>query len=251
MQSSVWAFAGRAVVLVGIAALLAGSSVARAQGVALPQRWILAGDSIQTQTFPNAEFGLVGGDARDVTAAIIQQDTGVLIQNVSVPGIALAEPGGLKDQRAMIQYLANNIFLARGLILTIGVNDARRNVDVNVYQREYGDLVRFARGLGLQVVCVLPLNELDERADVNVSRRFAFQLATLFACEGAGVGQNVFNPAAVGIFPDLQDPAKRRLFSTDVLNGGPDSIHLSSAGHRVFADRLIDFMVQRGFWRRR
>lgn len=43
-------------------------------------------------------------------------------------------------------------------------------------------------------------------------------------------------------------------FASSLGPGGQlqlDNIHLSSAGHRLFADRLIDFMVGRGFWRRR
>jgi lysophospholipase L1-like esterase len=58
----------------------------------------------------------------------------------------------------------------------------------------------------------------------------------------------------VGIVPDPTDPAKRRLFASSPGAGGQlqlDNVHLSSAGHHLFADRLIDVMVGRGFWRRR
>jgi lysophospholipase L1-like esterase len=160
---------------------------------------------------------------------------------------------GLKDQRAMIQYI-HGFFKATGIILTIGVNDANGSVPVGTFQNDYSGLASFARSLGMQVICVPPLNEPGEVIDVNVSRRFAFQLATVFACMGAGVPQeNVFNPAAVGIAPNPGIAANRRLFASSRINGQLvlDNVHLSSAGHRLFADRLIDFMVARGFWKRR
>jgi lysophospholipase L1-like esterase len=223
-----------------------GSST-HAQSSALPQRWILAGDSIQAQVFANAELGLTGGDARDLTAAIIMQDTGITVQNVSSPGARLTTASffpGLKDQRSMIDFI-DGFFGATGIIITIGANDANGTVPVATYQADYGALVRHALSRGLQVICVPPLNEPNEVPNPNVSRRFAFQLATVFACTGAGVpSANVFNPAAVGIVPNRDDPAKRRLFA-------PDELHLTAPGHRLFADRLIDFMVARGFWRRR
>lgn len=128
------------------------------------------------------------------------------------------------------------------------------SVSSSTYTSDYSALVGFALRAGLQVICVPPLNEPNEVVDVNVSRRFAFQLATYFACTGAGVpADNFFNPAAVGIGPDPADPARRQLFASSIANGQLvlDNIHLSSAGHRMFADRLIDFMVARGFWRRR
>jgi lysophospholipase L1-like esterase len=236
---------------------LAPLAHAQTPSAALPQRWILAGDSIQAQVFANAEFNLAGGDARDLTAAIVMQDTGVAIQNVSSPGATMTTTTrffpGLKDQRAMLQYI-HGFFRATGIIITIGVNDANGSVAVGTFQNDYAGLASFARGLGMQVICVPPLNEPGEVADVNVSRRFAFQLATVFACMGAGVPQeNIFNPAAVGIVPNPSSPANRRLFASSRTNGQLvlDNVHLSSAGHRLFADRLIDFMVARGFWKRR
>jgi len=239
-------------------ATLAIASAAHAQVPSgqLPQRWILAGDSIQAQVFGNAELGLPGGDARDLTAAIIMQDTGVAIQNVSSPGATMTTTtvfAGLKDQQPMVSFI-DGFFGATGIIITIGVNDAGGSVSSSTYPSDYASLVAFALRAGLQVVCVPPLNEPNEVADITVSRRFAFQIATYFACTGAGVpANNIFNPAAVGIVPDPADPAKRRLFASSIVNGQLqlDSIHLSSAGHRLFADRLIDFMVARGFWRRR
>jgi lysophospholipase L1-like esterase len=219
-----------------------------AQSSALPQRWILAGDSIQAQVFANPQLGLIGGDARDLTAAIIMQDTGIGIQNVSSPGATMTTNTpffpGLKDQRSLIDFI-DGFFGATGIIITIGVNDANGSVAVGTFQNDYAGLVRHALDRGLQVICVPPLNEPNEVADPNVSRRFAFQLATVFACRAAGVpAANIFNPAAVGILPNPHDPAKQRLFA-------PDQVHLTAPGHRLFADRLIDFMAARGFWRRR
>jgi len=247
----------RFVVLVASAMLATTTAVhAQAPNAQLPQRWILAGDSIQAQVFGNAEFNLPGGDARDLTASIVMQDTGVAIQNVSSPGATMTTTtvfAGLKDQQAMVSFI-DGFFGATGIIITIGVNDSGGTVNVNTYRADYSGLVAFALQHGLQVVCVPPLNEPNEVADVNVSRRFAFQIATVFACTGAGVpAANIFNPAAVGIVPDPADPAKRRLFASSMANGQLqlDNVHLSPAGHRLFADRLIDFMVGRGFWRRR
>jgi lysophospholipase L1-like esterase len=240
----------------GATLAIATTAHAQSPGGQLPQRWILAGDSIQAQVFTNAEFNLPGGDARDLTASIIMQDTGVAIQNVSSPGATMSGNGffaGLKDQRAMVSFI-DGFFGATGIIITIGVNDSGGSVSAATYRSDYAGLVAFALQAGLQVVCVPPLNEPNEVADVNVSRRFAFQIATYFACTGAGVpAENIFNPAAVGIVPDPADPAKRRLFASSSTNGQIqlDNIHLSSAGHRAFADRLIDFMVGRGLWRRR
>jgi lysophospholipase L1-like esterase len=34
---------------------------------------------------------------------------------------------------------------------------------------------------------------------------------------------------------------KSRLFA-------PDQVHLTSEGHALFAEKLIDFMVARGYW---
>jgi lysophospholipase L1-like esterase len=248
----------RFIQLCAACATLAVASAGHAQAPTgqLPQRWILAGDSIQAQVFGNAELNLPGGDARDLTAAIIMQDTGVAIQNVSSPGATMTTTtvfAGLKDQRAMVSFI-DGFFGATGIIITIGVNDASGTVSADTYRTDYASLVSFALSAGLQVVCVVPLNEPDEVADISVSRRFAFQIATYFACTGAGVpAANIFNPAAVGIVPDPADPAKRRLFASSRSNGQLvlDNIHLSPAGHRLFADQLIDFMVARGFWRRR
>ena len=243
--------------LAALTVTVATTAHAQAPSGQLPQRWILAGDSIQAQVFGNAEFNLPGSDARDLTAAIIMQDTGVAIQNVSSPGATMTTNGffpGLKDQQAMVSYI-DGFFGATGIIITIGVNDAGGTVSTDTYRTDYSSLVAFALHAGLTVVCVPPLNEPSEVADISVSRRFAFQIATYFACVGAGVpAENIFNPAAVGIVPDPTDPAKRRLFASSLGPGGQlqfDNIHLSSAGHRLFADRLIDFMVGRGFWRRR
>lgn len=246
-------------ILTSISCLVLAASAAAQQppNGQLPQRWILAGDSIQALVFTNAEFNLPGGDARDLTSAIIMQDTGIAIQNVSSPGATMTTTTpifpGFKDQTALIRYIAG-FFGATGIIITLGVNDANGTVSVGTYQNDYAALVTAARTAGLTVVCVPPLNEPNEVANPNVSRRFAFQLATFFACTGAGVpAENIFNPAAVGIVPNPADPAKRRLFASTITNNVrvDDNIHLSSAGHRLFADRLIDFMVARGFWRRR
>jgi len=73
----------------GATLALSTTAFAQAPSAQLPQRWILAGDSIQAQVFGNAEFNLPGGDARDLTASIIMQDTGVAIQNVSSPGATM------------------------------------------------------------------------------------------------------------------------------------------------------------------
>lgn len=240
----------------GVTLAMATTVHAQAPSAQLPQRWILAGDSIQAQVFGNAEFNLPGGDARDLTASIIMQDTGVAIQNVSSPGATMSGNGffaGLKDQQSMVSFI-DGFFGATGIIITIGVNDSGGSVSSSTYMTDYSSLVAFALKAGLQVICVPPLNEPNEVADVNVSRRFAFQIATYFACVSAGVpADNFFNPAAVGIVPDPADPAKRRLFTSTSSNGQftSDNIHLSSAGHRMFADRLIDFMVARGSWKRR
>ncbi len=244
MSRSFWA-------LVILSISLLTPDAARAQ--ALPQRWILAGDSIQTGTFPNVEFGIPGGDARDLTQAIIQQETGVVISNVSAPGATMTSVfapffRGLVEQNSMIDFV-NGFGGATGILITIGVNDAGSTLDLARFQQDYASFVTFARGRNLKVVCSLPLNEPGEVADVNVSRRFAFQLAVFFACQGAGVpAENIFNPAAVGIAPDLNNPARRRLFASAIVDGQlqQDSVHLSREGHRLFATKLIDFMVQRG-----
>jgi lysophospholipase L1-like esterase len=234
---------------------------ARAQS--LPQRWILAGDSIQTDVFTNVEFNIPGGDARDLTQAIIQQETGVVINNFSGPGATMSTLSffpGLVQLNPAIAFVTGAIAPARGIIITLGVNDALRSdrpedleADVARFQQDYQSFVASALQGNLQVVCSLPLNEPGETQMLD-SRRFRFQLAALFACVLAGVPQaNIFNPAAVGIAPDLNDPAKRRLFASFIQNGvlKQDPVHLSREGHRLFATKLIDFMVQRGFWSRR
>src|SRR5262249_46635363 len=139
-----------------VGATLAIASTAHAQSSQLPQRWILAGDSIQAQVFGNAEFQLPGGDARDLTAAIIMQDTGVAIQNVSSPGATMSGVSvfaGLKDQQAMVSFI-DGFFGATGIIITIGVNDAGGSVSAATYRADYASLVAFALRAGLQVICV-------------------------------------------------------------------------------------------------
>jgi lysophospholipase L1-like esterase len=224
--------------------------------IALPasaQRWILAGDSIQTGVFANPEYGLPGGDARELTATLVTQETGVVIQNFSSPGARMttATPAyfpGLKDQTKAIDFI-DGFFGATGIIITIGVNDANSDVPLADYARDYTNFVRHAKSRGLEVICALPLNEPNEVPDFALSRRFAFQLQTYYACLSAGVpAANIFNPAAYGIAPDDANPAKRRLFAG--TSATPDNVHLSSAGHALFAQSLIDFMVGRGFWSR-
>jgi hypothetical protein len=86
------------------------------------------------------------------------------------------------------------------------------------------------------------------------SRLLAALILLAAAAEARAQGQRfVFNPAAVGMVPDPDDPARRRLFASARRNGQLvlDNIHLSSEGHRLFATKLIDFMVERGFWTRR
>ena len=237
------------------ASILLVASDAHAQG----GRWILAGDSIMAGVFANEEFGLPGGDGAELTATLVTLETGVVIQNVSSPGATMSaippwQIPGLARQQAALSFI-DGLFGARGIIITIGVNDAGQpGIVPSTYLADYTGFARFARSLGLEVVCVPPLNEPDEPLDPNASRRFQFQLLTVFACANAGVpSENVFNPAAVGIVPDPADPAKRRLFASRRQNGELvlDNVHLSSEGHRLFATRLIDFMVGRGFWTRR
>jgi lysophospholipase L1-like esterase len=223
--------------------------------VALPasaQRWILAGDSIQAGVFANPDFGLVG-DGRQLTATLITQATGVVIQNISSPGARMTTPApgyfpGLKDQTAAISFI-DGFFGAAGIIITIGVNDANASVSLDEYGRDYAAFVTHAQSRGLTVICALPLNEPNEVADVTRSLRFAFQLRTYYACRNAGVPEaNIFNPAAYGIAPDDTNPQKRRLFAGSAA--APDNVHLSSDGHALFARSLIDFMVALGFWTR-
>jgi hypothetical protein len=231
---------------VAAAGAVAGVLVVLALPARAQQRWILAGDSIQTGVFANPDVGLTGGDARQLTASIVTQETGVTLLNYSSPGARMTTLPyfpGLVDQKPAVSYL-DGFFGAHGVVITIGVNDAGPSTDLNAYVQAYAGFVAHAIARGLQVVCVLPLNEEDEVPDVNVSLRFAFQLATWFACQGGGApAQNVFNPAAVGLVPDPDDPVKRRLFA-------PDEIHLTSEGHALFAEGLIDFMVARGYWTR-
>jgi lysophospholipase L1-like esterase len=235
--------------------ILLVASDAYAQG----GRWILAGDSIMAGVFANEEFGLPGNDAAELAATLISLETGVVIQNISSPGATMSaippwQIPGLARQQATLSFI-DGLFGARGIIITIGVNDAGQpGIEPSTYLADYTGFVRFARSLGLEVVCVPPLNEPNEPLDPNASRRFRFQLLTVFACANAAVPpENVFNPAAAGIAPDPADPARRRLFASSYRSGQLvlDNVHLSSEGHRLFATKLIDFMVGRGFWTRR
>jgi lysophospholipase L1-like esterase len=143
-------------------------------------RWILAGDSIQTGVFANPQAGLPGGDARQLTASIVTRETGVTILNLSSPGARMTTLPyfpGLTDQRPAVSYL-DGFFGAHGIVITIGVNDAGPGTDGGAYSQAYAGFVAHAIQRGLQVVCVLPLNEPDEVPDVDVSLRFAFQLRT-------------------------------------------------------------------------
>jgi len=210
-------------------------------------RWILAGDSIQAMVYGNEEFGLPGGDAAQLTAAIIMQKTGVSIQNISSPG-AMMTGSGLHQQTGAVAYI-HGVLHAKGIIIALGVNDAIYGADPNVYYQNYTSFVTFALSLGLEVVCVPPLSEPNEPIDVN-NPRYHFQVLTVYACQNAGVPkENIFNPAAVGIFPDPAVPKQRKLFTNQ--KNVYDYVHLSSAGHALFAEKLIDFMVARGFWKRK
>jgi hypothetical protein len=163
--------------LVCAAFQVVGAARAQAQ-----QRWILAGDSIQAGVFPNAEFGLIGGDAAQLTAAIVMQQTGVSIQNISSPGARMTNAGffpGLVSQTGAVQFI-DGFFGATGIIITIGVNDSgATDLDPGQYLADYTNFAKAALNLGLKVICVPPLNEPNEPIDANASRRFLFQLLTV------------------------------------------------------------------------
>lgn len=222
------------------------------------QRWILAGDSIMAGVFENEEFGLPGGDAAQLTSTIVALETGVSIQNVSSPGatMSLIPPWqfpGVSNQRSAVAFI-DGLFGATGIIITVGVNDAGQPaITPTNFYNDYFNFVTYARSLALKVVCVIPLNEPNQPTNVNASRRYYFQLLAYFACTNAGVPvAQVYNPAADGIFPDPANAAKRRLFASSIQGTQLvlDNIHLSSDGHALFAEKLIDFMVARGFWTR-
>ena len=203
------------------------------------------GDSIMSLVFENAPDGSIRfGPPKELTAAIVNQQTQTYLQNFSVPGGAIIS-GPLigAGQVPALRYLSGVFGTSRGVIITLGTNDytVRNSVPVATFQAAYTELVRQIRqDLNRDVVCVAPL----PRRDVGLTADFfgaplnelnVYQLAVLSACSAGG-----------GVFIDSNEAFSER----EVGLYASDGLHLNGRGHARFARFLIDKMVSLGFWKR-
>lgn len=196
---------------------------------ATPQeRWVLIGDSIQSQVFGP------GSQAKELTANRIPQLKNVHIQNISSPGATMSSWLGYVNHKNMLNQI-DGFFGAKGVIIAVGTNDWG-GTPTGPFGADYMAYVQHARSLGLEVVCVSPIWRADKDTYKTNPDGASYQLWVYSwvienACiQGGGKFVNGFDAPLV--------------YPTNFA----DDVHLNGSGHAVFTNWLIQRMNQLGYW---
>lgn len=200
-------------------------------------RWILLGDSIQSEVMPT-------GPATALTASQIPALAGVVCQNISSPGMRVgqgSQPGtGAYMNRAAIG-LVSGLFGAAGLIVTLGTNDyGTTDVTASEFSSDYQALLQYAKTLvGANIVCISPIWRNDQYGEGHPPTR----------ADGTYTLQNYrttiqANACAAGVhyIDGLQSPL------TNHPELYADGLHPNVNGHAQFAPWLVTQMQALGFW---
>ena len=202
------------------------------------QRWMILGDSIQAAVY--AAAGQPAAAATCLTASQLPGLANVLIQNLSSPGMRITqggEPGtGAYANKNVIGLVAGYAG-ATGLIITLGTNDwGNPPTTGSEFSSNYQDILQYAKGLGLKLVCVSPI----------------------FRAEEVQARQHVDGMYSLGNFRTTVE-GNAALAGVSYINGGEftgyehpewyaDGLHLNAEGHRAFVMWLVGKMRALGFW---
>ena len=196
---------------------------------ASPNRWILFGDSIQSEV-----FGTVAGTNAPATALTASQIPGlanVVLQNISSPGLRMTDGGdpgfGAFSNKGAIG-LVSGFFGAFGLIITLGTNDwANPPTTGGEFTTDYRGVIDYAKSLGMVVVCVSPLWRFDEGAPI------AHADATYWLANFRTTIQAIAQQEGVYFVDGTLAPC------TSHPELYADGIHLNQDGHAQFAPWLV------------
>lgn len=202
---------------------------------AAPQeRWILLGDSLQSQVH---EVPGVTAQSRHLTANRIPQEINISIQNISTPGLTMANNGTLwnaHDNREFLHML-DGYFGAKGIIITLGTNDwSTPGITTGMFYDQYSAVVSKAKSLGMVVVCVTPIWRADKDqympSGSSSYQLWVYQWIAATACQNQG--EPVIDGSTAPLAP----------------SHFTDGLHLNGAGHAVFSSWLIQQMQAIGYW---
>jgi lysophospholipase L1-like esterase len=205
------------------------------------ERCILLGDSIQSLVIE--QTGQPDALAKELTAILIPSLTDVSIQNISSPGLCMADPAGspgigANSLRQAIPLISGTVLHATRVIVTLGVNDwYSPSTTGAAFTTAYQSYVAYCKSLGLSVVCVAPIFNFAEGNYITHTdggmwlqniREWIASIATLQGCP-------FLNGADCAI-------------TCDATCYASDGIHLNTKGHSLFAPWLVAEMKALGLW---
>ena len=206
-------------------------------------RWALVGDSIQAWVF-EAGGASTSGQASLLTASRIPFQTNVSIQNLSVPGMRLAQ-GSVADGREFDQSLINKIsggFGMNGVICTLGTNDyINPNVSTIDYFNALAALMNVTKALDIPLVIVAPIWRSDKDTPIA---KYNGTTATLTDFRNVAQWAVSLRPAADKVYfvDGLAAPVQGLSYF------GGDGLHLNGVGHTAFSNWLVNQIKALGLW---
>lgn len=205
----------------------------------ISERWIFLTDSIQTQVSSAASEP--EGLATALTALQLPHAVNIVPQLIGAPGLRMTDGGtpgfGACTNKNAIG-MASGYMAAKGLIIMLGTNDwANPGTGGLEFIDNYRSVVKYAKGLGLKVVCVCPLWRADEAATVShfdggeySLQQFRNWIGQVSLQEGVYWIDGTTAPCTA--MPEYYS----------------DGVHLNQLGHLAFGPWLVEKMQAFGFW---
>jgi lysophospholipase L1-like esterase len=205
------------------------------------ERCILQGDSIMSLVIE--QTGHPAAEAKELTANLIPDLTDVSIQNLSSPGLCMADPAGSPgigaySLRSAVNLVSGTVLRADRIIIALGVNDwSNISITGEMFTTAYQYYVQYCLSFGIHVVCVAPIFNAAEGAYVTHPdgglwlSQFREWIADIASITGAAFINGALAPV-----------------TSDPTCYASDGEHLNTKGHSLFAPWLVAQMKGLGLW---
>lgn len=206
---------------------------------AIADRWLFLTDSIQTEVM--SAPAAPGGLATALTALQLPASVNIVPQLIGAPGLRITDGGtagfGAFSNKNSIG-MASGYMAAKGLLIMLGTNDwANPGSGGLEFINDYRAVIKYAKGLGLKVVCVSPIWRSDECDPVSHSDGASYSLQQF----RNWIGQLTLQEGVFWIDGTTAPCTSKPEFYSD-------GVHLNQAGHLAFSPWLVSKMQALGFW---
>lgn len=213
-------------------ALIALAMISFYANAAMPQRCIIAGDSIQTFVYQSPDKI---ADQSQLTANLLPTMANIAITNISSTGQRMASSGvtgyGLISNLNSLFYTSGSI-TPSCIVIALGTNDWTSSGQAIDFIRSYRQTVQYSKALGMNVVCAMPTWRRDEGTLIaHPDGNYTIEQYRYFVSEVCfGEGVHVFDTTQIGLLP------------SDFADG----LHMNESGHRKYAAALMSDLIAWG-----